>query len=373
VRRRILALCIAAVLALVICPAHAEDPVFHIGVVASVTGPFAAPTKDTFDGFNAWMKRHGLPGKKIVLQTLDDETNPVNAANAFRKLASDPQTALIYLFINSNSAMAAKSFASEFKVPIITGGGADVLGVPADPWMFKVAPSNRDYMIALSEYIKRKGYTRIAHLYSTDTFGQYDHTNLEKLAPEYNYQLVASESFAIEDTSFNAQLTRIRIANPELIYSSASARAAILAFKQYKQLGFTTPLVVAGSAISEAFFNAIGGPTAADGLMMMTQRGSLGTSLGGESANYYAELKSGMGDRTPVFFNVFGFDVGLITAAAVERSDGSRQGIRDALEKLKDLPAINGPVTYTPQDHTGQDARSIALAKLQNGKPIPAE
>jgi branched-chain amino acid transport system substrate-binding protein len=131
--------------------------------------------------------------------------------------------------------------------------------------------------------------------------------------------------------------------------------------------------VVAGSAISEAFFNAIGGPAAADGLMMMTQRGSLGTSLRGDSANYYAELKSGMGDRTPVFFNVFGFDVGLITATAVEHSDGSRQGIRDALEKLKDLPAINGPVTYTPQDHTGQDARSIALAKLQNGKPIPAE
>jgi ABC-type branched-subunit amino acid transport system substrate-binding protein len=75
----------------------------------------------------------------------------------------------------------------------------------------------------------------------------------------------------------------------------------------------------------------------------------------------------------PVFFNVFGFDVGLITAAAVEHSDGSRQGIRDALEKLKDLPAINGPVSYTREDHTGQDSRSIALGKLQNGKPVPAD
>jgi branched-chain amino acid transport system substrate-binding protein len=369
-----LALYAAVLLTLALGVASAAEPAeFHIGVVASVTGPFAAPTKDTFDGFNAWLKQQGLPDKKVVLQTLDDETNPVNAANAYRKLASDPQIALIYLFINSNSAMAAKSFASEFKVPIITGGGADVLGVPADPWMFKVAPSNRDYMVALSEYIKRKGYTKIAHLYSTDTFGQYDHSNLEKLAPQYGYTLVANESFAIEDTSFNAQLTRIRAANPDLIYSSASARAAILAFKQYKQLGLTTPLVVAGSAISEAFFNAIGGPAAADGLMMMTQRGSLGEGLGGDSAKYYAELKEGMGGRAPVFFNVFGFDVGLITAAAVTQSDGSRQGIRDALEKLKDLPAINGPVTYTTQDHTGQDSRSITLGKLQNGKPVPAD
>ena len=143
-RMRMLSFCIAAILAVGTGRAVADEPEFHIGVAASVTGPFAAPTKDTFDGFDAWMKVHGLAGKKIVLQTLDDETNPVNAANAFRKLASDPQTSLIYLFINSNSAMAAKSFASEFKVPIITGGGTDVLGIPADPWMFKVAPSNLD-------------------------------------------------------------------------------------------------------------------------------------------------------------------------------------------------------------------------------------
>jgi hypothetical protein len=57
----------------------------------------------------------------------------------------------------------------------------------------------------------------------------------------------------------------------------------------------------------------------------------------------------------------------------VKNSDGSRQGIRDALEKLKDLPAINGPVTYTPQDHTGQDFRSLAMGRLENGVAVPAE
>ncbi len=98
-----------------------------------------------------------------------------------------------------------------------------------------------------------------------------------------------------------------------------------------------------------------------------------GVQGSGDSAKYYAELKDGLG-RTPVFFNVFGFDVGLITAAAVEHSDGSRQGIRDALEKLKDLPAINGPVTlHARGPSTGQDARSIALGKLENGKAVPAE
>jgi branched-chain amino acid transport system substrate-binding protein len=352
--------------------AHAEQTDFKVGVVASVTGTFASPTKDTFDGLDAWIKEVGLPGRKMVFETLDDETNPVNAANLFRKLAADPSISLIYLFINSNSAMAAKSFASEYKVPIISGGGADSLGKPADPWLFKVAPANRDYMIAMSAYFKRKGYTKVAHLYSADPFGQYDYNNLHDLAPQYGYAIVAAEKFAPDDTNFNAQWARIRAAQPDIIYSSATGRAATLAFRQFKQLGITAPLIVTGSAISQAFFQAIGGADKADGVLTITQRGAIGAAAGGDTAKYIALLKEGMGGRTPVFFNSFGWDVGMITAAALANSDGSRQGIRDALERLQDLPALNGRVSYSPGDHTGQNERSITVAKLEEGVMVPA-
>ncbi len=82
--------------------------------------------------------------------------------------------------------------------------------------------------------------------------------------------------------------------------------------------------------------------------MTMTQLRLAGRRRGRRHREiHHAELKEGMGGRTPVFFNTFGWDVGLITAAAVAGSDGSRQGIRDALEKLHDLPALNGPVSYS--------------------------
>ncbi len=209
-------------------------------------------------------------------------------------------------------------------------------------------------------------------MYSNDTFGQYDHSNLKDLAPQYGYSLVAEEAFSADDTNFNAQLTRLRAAAPDLIYSSASGRAAILSFRQYKQLGIKAPLVDTGSGISAAFFAAIGGPQEANGLMSMTQLGSLSTGQAGKSGEYYAELKKELG-RTPVFFNAFGWDVGVITGAALAGSDGSRQGIRDAIEKLHDLPGLNGPISYSPEDHTGQDSRSITVAKLVDGAFVPAD
>lgn len=351
--------------------ARAAETDFKIGVVASLTGPFAAPSKDTLDGLHSWIKVHGLPGKKIDLEVLDDETNPVDASNVFRRLASDPAVKLIYMFGNSNSGLAIKSFASEYKVPIITGGGADTLGYPPNPWDFKVAPSNKDAMTAVVLYAKRKGYKSIAHIYGTDSYGQLDHKNLVAECAANGIKLVASETFAIDDTNFNSQLADIKAANPDMVYSSAAGRASILVFKTYKLLALPMPLMVTQAAITQAFYDAVGGKPAANGLLAPFQRSAFGTALGGATAKYYTELKDALG-RTPPYFATFGYDVGLITAAAVTPSNDTRQSIRDHLEAITDLPTMNGPVSYSTKDHTGQNFRSITVGRLENGVAVVA-
>src|SRR4051812_33599455 len=145
------------VLALAAFAASAQQE-FKVGIVASLSGGFAAAAKDTIDGWRAWEKARGLPGRKITVETLDDETNPVSASNAFRRIASDPSVNLVYLFIPSNSVMAVKSLASEFKVPIIAGGAADAIGVPADPWLFKGAPAGGGFMSVVGLYAEEKRY-----------------------------------------------------------------------------------------------------------------------------------------------------------------------------------------------------------------------
>jgi branched-chain amino acid transport system substrate-binding protein len=352
--------------------ARAAATAFKIGVVASLTGPFAAPSKDTLDGLHAWMKVHGLPGRKIELEVLDDETNPVDAENAFRRLASDPSVKLIYMFGNSNSGLAIKSFASEYKVPIITGGGADTLGYPPNPWDFKVAPSNKDAMTAVVLYAKRKGYKTLAHIYGTDSYGQLDHKNLVAECAKYGVKLVASESFAIDDTNFNSQIADIKAADPDMVYSSAAGRAAILVFKTFKLLQLKMPLMVTQAAVTQAFYDSIGGKAAANGLLAPFQRSAFGTALGGVTAKYYTQLKDALG-RTPPYFATFGFDVGFITAAAVKPGHDTRKEIRDNLEAIKDLPTMNGPVSYSAKDHTGQNFRSITVGRLENGVAVVAK
>ena len=53
----------AAAAVLIGQPARAQQE-FHVGMVASLTGPFASPSKDTIDGFNAWIKHAEFPARK---------------------------------------------------------------------------------------------------------------------------------------------------------------------------------------------------------------------------------------------------------------------------------------------------------------------
>ena len=98
--------------------------------------------------------------------------------------------------------------------------------------------------------------------------------------------------------------------------------------------------------------------------------GMLGDKGPDEFRKFYAELTKALGHPGNLG-NSLGWDIGLVSEAALKNSDGSREGIRDALDRIKELPAINGPVTYTPKNHIGQDIRGLAMLKLAAGKFVP--
>jgi branched-chain amino acid transport system substrate-binding protein len=358
---------------LCLSPAAAEAP-FKIGAVASLTGPAAGFGKDYADGFKAyvdqWNKRGGFKGRPVAVEILDDETNPVNAVNVFRRLTSDAQVSIMWLAIPSNSALAIKALASETRVPIISGGEVDALGVPADPYFFKIAPGTRDFLVKILDWAKTTGKKRLAVILPTDAYGQTLAKYFKELAPGAGLEIVASETFAVTDTNFAAQLTKIRNAKPDLVYSGATGAPGLLVFKQYKQLVPNVQLASGQGILNRAFFEGIGGPAAAEGLLVASNTGALGAAVSGASGQLYKEVSDAIG-RPATVFHTLGWDHGIATEWALGHSDGTREGIRAALDRIKDLPAVNGPITYRPDNHVGQDVRGIVIATFKDGKLTP--
>jgi branched-chain amino acid transport system substrate-binding protein len=138
-------------------------------------------------------------------------------------------------------------------------------------------------------------------------------------------------------------------------------------YNQAQQLEIKTPMAVSFAAVSGAFFKGIGGSERAAGILSVIPLGALASEVGGKVTQIYDEASAALG-KPALLFDTIGWDTALLTEHAVAVSDGTRGGIRAALDAVKDLPAINGPFTYTPENHIGQDARGLIFARFDGTK-----
>jgi branched-chain amino acid transport system substrate-binding protein len=348
---------------------------FKIGAICSLTGGAAAFGIETCTGKSLWAeaknKMGGLKGMKIEFVKYDDETSTQGAVNAYRRFVQE-KARIIWMWTSSTTILAVKPLAAEGQIPILCGGGSDRIGIPADPWVFKPGTSTSSYIKATLKWAQSKGYKKIASISGTDAFGQTEKEKIAEYAPRYGIDVVAQETFAPTDTNFTAQLVNIRRKNPDLIYSAAAGAPAILVYQQIKQLGINTPLSLNAAALNEAFFKAVGGAEALEGIFSPTNLGSFGEQLPGESGRHYKELRAALG-REATVMETFGWDNGILTEWALNHSDGSPKGLRDAIASAKDVVVIGGPVTFTPDNHFGIDERGVRVGVFRKGKLVFAD
>ena len=274
--------------------AFAQPKEFKIGVIASMTGPAAPFFKEFVDGLQAyaksWNARGGVNGRPVALNIIDDESAPAPAANGYRRLAADPDTTLVWAAGPGAGGLAIKAMASELKLPIVTGGGLDALGIPADRYFFKIAPANRDFMQVYLTWCKERGYKKLAFVLGNDAYGQVEAQSAKEITASLGLDIVALETFSATDTNFSSQLVRVRSSAPDIVYAAGTGAPGILIYKQYRQLGLNYPLCFMLAAMTGAFFQAIGGASEAEGVMTPGLLGMLGDQAKGESGKLYAQL-----------------------------------------------------------------------------------
>ena len=344
--------------------AQAGKPL-KIGMIAPLTGVAAAFGTEYAEGarayVKAWNARGGYKGQPVGLDLIDDESGSVGSLSAFKKLATSPDISLIWLASASSAILAVKPITDEYKVPVICGGIVDAIGVPPAPYLFKVAPGTAEFQKALVLWAAKKGYKRIAMMYPTDGYGQAEIVTIKKLASDNGAEVVAAETFQNQDTNFSTQLTKLRASRPDLVYVAAAGAPGILIYKQYRQLRLTSPIAMTQATVSRTFFESIGGPANAKGLHMATNIGSLGGGGSDAASRLFGEMEKGL-EKKGTLFTTFGWDHGILTEWAVNAVGTDRQALRDKLESAKDVPAINGPFTYSTQNHIGQDYRGLTMA-----------
>jgi branched-chain amino acid transport system substrate-binding protein len=68
-----------------------------------------------------------------------------------------------------------------------------------------------------------------------------------------------------------------------------------------------------------------------------------------------------------------GADALRMLVAAIRMGDTSQQKIRDNLEGLKSFVGLNYMFSYSPQNHFGVEASSLAMMTVKEQKFVPTE
>jgi len=355
-------------------PAGAADPI-RLGAVLSVTGPasfLGEPEKNTIlmevDKINA---AGGVLGRPVEVVILDDETDVNKAVLAVDRLIKKENVAAILGPTTSGNSLAVMGKAAAAKIPLISCSAAEKITKPVNPYVYKVAPSDRLAVARILAHAKAKGYKKLAILTVSDGFGQAGREVLKELIPAEGFELTADEAFGPKDTDMTAQLTKIQGTAPDAVICWGTNPGPAVVAKNRVQLGITTPLYMSHGVASKKFIELAG--DAAEGLLLPAGKITVAEKLPDadpQKAQLTAYAKAyDEKFKAPVStFGGHGYDsLHLAVKAIGDAKSDKPQDIRDALEKIQGFPGIGGVFTFTPEDHAGLGSDAFIMLGIEKG------
>ncbi|MEW6308162.1 MAG: ABC transporter substrate-binding protein [Bacillota bacterium] len=340
-----------------------------IGVIAPLTGNIASFGQSTKNGLDLLVKdvnsKGGILGKQVRLIYEDDRNDPVETANATRKLITQDKVVAIIGSVTSKCTLAGAPIAQSSGVPMLSPTSTNENVTKVGDFISRacfIDPFQGTVMAKFAtETLKAKTAGVIFDIGNDYSKGL---AEAFKLAFEQlGGQVVAWETYAEGDQVFSAQLTRVRSKQPDVLFQPDYYHAVTLISKQARQAGITATFLggdgwdapetaaIGGAAVEGAFFANHYSPDSTDPVAVA----------------FISAYKAAYGS-VPDALAALAYDAGLVMFDAIKRA-GSTDGkaIKDAVIATRNLRAVSGAINMNA---SRDPVKGAAIIKLVGGKQV---
>ena len=345
----------------------------YIGMDAPLTGPQAIVGQGDREAIlalaNYWNARNGVNGRRLVIDVLDNASNPSQGVQNVQRFASDSKYVAILGSGNAAAAVATAPLATAARIPFVALSPPTTLVAPPRPYVYVALPTSRLYAYSMAQYLKRLGVQRIALMGDNGGFGRDGVGQVEALAKAYGFTITDSVIFAPTATSFAAELAKVKNSNAQALWMWTVTPAASTIVKEFRQLQLSQRLVLTGGNLSPQFLEA-------------TCPDVNGALVNGFLGNVWAQLPRTHPSRPlaqlverlvrhPIsVFNVDASTALFTLKAAIERGGFTREAINTALEtKVRRLPTPGGRIYLGPRNHSAIQMDSMWAGNIASCKP----
>jgi branched-chain amino acid transport system substrate-binding protein len=348
-----------------------DSKTIKIGVNLELSGGVAAYGQRLEKGFELGIKeinKKGIGGKKIELVKVDNKSETAEATNGAIKLISQDKVAAIVGAATSGNTIAQVQVATENKVPLITPSGTaaevTVKNGKVNDFVFRTCFIDPYQGTVAGNFavkdLKLKNAAALidnSNDYSKGLFASFKDT-FEKNGGK----IVAKEAYQAKDTDFKATLTRIKSANPDVIYLPGYYEEAGLIVKQARELGINVP-VIGGDGFDFSEMEKLAGKDALNNTYITNHYSSLDQDP--KIQNFVKAFKAEY-KEAPLTFNALGYDTAYLLADAIKRAgSGDPQKIQKALTETKDLELVTGKLAF---DKNHNPIKSAVIVEYKDGQ-----
>jgi branched-chain amino acid transport system substrate-binding protein len=344
---------------------------FTIDVIASVTGSGAFLNQQIVTSIKAYEDTvnasGGIKGRPVHFDIHDDASVPQNAVElASQILARHPAVIMgptVQATCNAVGALAPHG-------PVVYCLSPGLIPEPRS-YVFATSASLVGIVPAMFRYIRTSGHHRVAAIITTDATGQRSDKMIDytmHLPENKSLQLVADEHFSDNEISVAAQVARIKAANPDFIYLSASGSPFQTVMRALDEAGlFAIPIVTSSANMSTRmlapYVKTPPSELVFNGPRFWGSTNEANPALRAAIAEYHAAYKKLGAEETPN--DDFGWDTAKIVVDAFRHlgTGATAAQVHDYIESLKGFPGINGLYDFSSGDNHGLDGNSIVMLR----------
>ena len=304
-----------------------------------------------------------LGGRRISFIIEDDRSTVEGAVEAFNKLIQQDGVPVILGPATSTQTEAAFPIAQENGVvalsPTSAARGLSAIG----DFVFRAALTT-DVLIpsGIDTTSAKLGYKKAATMYDeTDVFSTDSDEAVREALAANGVEVLITETFQGGDTDFSAQLTRIKEANPDVIFVSSLSPEKPGILTQGRQLGIpdSVPFIIRTLTIADV--QATG--DAAEGAITFVGWASTADAPGNQAFVQNYSAKYGVEPNNYAARSYAALNILAQAIANAQSTDST--AIRDAMANITDFDTIFGKFSF---DAVGDAVYNPKVLIVENGQ-----
>jgi branched-chain amino acid transport system substrate-binding protein len=366
-RLRLLAL--APLLALLGCKPSGNE--LKLGVSAPLTGDISALGQSTKNAIAlAQEEINAGGGIKVGEKTLkvrfiveDDENKPESTATVFQKLINQDKVLAIIGSQSSKCSNAGAPIAETAMIPQITPWSTNPNVTKGRKFVFRACFIDPFQGKVVAQFATGKLQAKTAAVVY-DVASDYNKGIAEVFRDEFTRmggKIVGYETYNTKDTDFSAQLTKVKGANPDVLFLPNYFNEVPLQIQQARKLGLTAT-VLGGDGWDNPELVKLGG-IVMNGTYFSNH---YSPDLDSPVAKSFIAKYQARFNAVPDAAAALTYDSAqLLFKAIAAAGKADPRAIRDALATTRGFQGVTGSINYTG---SGDPVKGAVVIKIENGK-----